>query len=73
MNFVLCECCKNKDYFCKNWDGKGEMSKRLHEVEEECKSKEIATCEFFVKPIIRKDCDWLYSSTAGSLPVEAEK
>lgn len=73
MNFVLCECYKNKDYFCKNWDGKGSIGKRADEVKEECKLKEVDTCKFFVKPLIRKDCDWLYSTIAGSLPVEVEK
>ena len=73
MNFVLCDCPKKQDYFCKNWDGKGSAAERTSEVLTECESKQVSTCEFFAKPIIRKDCDWLYSTIAGSIPVEAEK
>lgn len=73
MNFILCECVKKKDYFCKNWDGKGSVSERTHKVKEECESKEVTNCEFQFKPLVRKDCNWLYSTIAGSLPVEAEE
>lgn len=73
MNFVLCECCKDTNYFCKNWNGKDDVSKRTHEVKEECESKDITNCEFQFRALVRKDCDWLYSTIAGSLPVEAEE
>ncbi len=67
-NFVLCTCCMKEGYYCKNWDGKGNVPAVTESVKLVCKTNKTDpdTCEFLVEPIKRKGCDWIYQTISGS-------
>jgi hypothetical protein len=73
QQFVLCACYKKPDHFCKQWNGKGDITKVQTEVREVCTSNNINpdTCEFLCTPIKREGCDWVWKTTAGALPEKA--
>lgn len=66
--FVLCTCYAKEDYYCKNWDGKGNVPSTTNIVKEICKNNNTDpdTCEYLVKPILRKGCEWIWKTVCGS-------
>lgn len=68
INFVLCTCYQKEGYYCKNWNGKGNVPKVTEAVKDICKLNKTNpdTCEFLVNPIERKGRNWIYDTIAGS-------
>lgn len=74
MNFVLCTCYKKENYYCKNWDGKGDAAHNASMVKQLCENNNTDPdkCEFLVTPIPRKGLDWIWRTTSGTPQPKAE-
>ncbi len=61
MNFVLCECFKDNNYCCKNWDGKGDPNIIINKIKETCKSEPVK-CEYsaLLKDRTKSDISWIW-------------
>ncbi len=70
-NFVLCTCYKKEGYYCKNWDGKGNVPAVTELMKTTCQTSPD-TCEFLVTPIKRTSCDWIYKTISGSPVIATE-
>jgi len=58
MTDYVLERCKDKRYFCKNWDGSGSANERATAVIPECK-EDTQSCQFRCTPIPVKGIEWI--------------